>query len=107
MKEITRPLAGRQSGQPVCVENPGELSGVSSRRDSTELEGATCWPVSPSPADSTITFCSRGDTIETVEPVQFGSFAGNRLRVKVVTPEACAEANELIMRGRWRVAVDG
>ena len=48
-------------------------------------------------------WCSRRDTISTVTPMTFGSFAGNKLRVVPVTAEACATANDLIAAGRWEV----
>jgi len=44
-----------------------------------------------------VRFARIGSTIETV----FSD--GRRTRVTVNTPMACAEANSLIMSGRWRV----
>ncbi len=47
--------------------------------------------------------CRIGDTIETAQPMNFGSYAGRPLAAKILTPEACAHANDLINLGRWRV----
>lgn len=43
-------------------------------------------------------WAARGDYVETELS------GGNIYRVKVETPEACAEANRLIALGRWRVS---
>ena len=43
------------------------------------------------------------DTIETVDLMTCGSYAGTRLRVKLNTQEACRMADKLIRRGRWRI----
>ena len=51
-------------------------------------------------------WCSRGDTISTVRPMSefAGQQAGQHLNAICATPESCAEANDLIAAGRWRVS---
>jgi len=53
-----------------------------------------------------IRWCCQGDTISTVRPMsQYDGLRPNQhLHAIPNTPEACAEANELIMSGRWRVS---
>lgn len=51
-------------------------------------------------------WCARGDTISTVRPMSdmAGSYAHQHLHAICPTLESCAEANELIAAGRWRVS---
>lgn len=44
--------------------------------------------------------CYGGDTIITVKPM---NGPGGHLAVVVETPAACAQANDLILSGRWHV----
>lgn len=63
---------------------------------------------SPAPVDAVVRrrWCSRGDTISTVRPMSeyAGKRAGQHLHAICKTPESCAEANDLIAAGRWRVS---
>ena len=51
-------------------------------------------------------WCRRGDTISTVRPMieHDGRAPNQHLHATCPTPESCAEANELIAAGRWRVS---
>lgn len=55
---------------------------------------------------SGIRWCKRGDTISTVRLLSdmAGSYANQHLHAICKTPESCAEANDLIAAGRWRVS---
>lgn len=50
-------------------------------------------------------WCYPGDTVSTVKPMSefAGSHAGSHLNAICDTAEACAEANNLIAAGRWKV----
>ena len=47
--------------------------------------------------------CYRGDTICTVKPINYGQDAGKLLYATCGTAESCAQANELIGKGSWKV----
>jgi len=51
-------------------------------------------------------WCRRGDTISTVRPMSEndGRNPNQYLHATCPTAESCAEANELIAVGRWRVS---
>ena len=57
--------------------------------------------------ETKVRWCSRGDTISTVRPLSDGDYCHAVIPSGPSGAEACAEANELIATGRWRVSVCG
>jgi hypothetical protein len=57
----------------------------------------------PATSASSVRWASRGDTIETVQPIHHGPQGCQHLRVRLDTPEACGYGNQLIAAGTWRV----
>lgn len=62
--------------------------------------------LSNKPDSGKIRWCRRGDTICTVKPLSeyAGQNALQYMHAICPTPESCAEANDLIAAGRWRVS---